>query len=347
MTLALREARKGIGLTSPNPAVGAVITTPDRTLLSTGWHRAAGQPHAEVEALRALPDPALARGATLYVTLEPCSTHGRTPPCVEAILRAGIGKVVIGTLDPNPAHAGRAISLLEAAGVKVEHGVLETECRELNKAFNHWIVTGMPWIIAKAGLSLDGRLTRPPTDPRWITNALSRQATHGERLRVDAILVGGETVRNDNPRLTARDAEGRELARQPWRVVVSRSGNLPADAALFTDAWKDRTLVFTDQPLRQTLSELGQRQITSVLIEGGMRTLGEAFDEGLVHEVSFYIAPLLTGGSKVVIGGLGTSGLRIPSPRITRLGDDLHLSGDLLPARPPAPPAGAPDGVPA
>ncbi len=338
MRAALREARRGLGRTSPNPAVGAVIVLPGRRgIAARGWHRQAGAPHAEIEALRALGDPALARGATLYVTLEPCSTHGRTPPCTEAIIAAGFRRVVFGTLDPNPAHAGRALRVLEEAGIAVRHGVLEEECRALNVAFNRWITTGRPWVLAKAGFSLDGRITRPPGAPRWITGPRARAATHRERARVDAILVGGGTVRADNPRLTVRSVQGFDPARQPWRVVVSRSGDLPPGAALFTDAFRERTLVFTGQPLREVLHELGRRQITSVMIEGGMRLLGEAFAGRLVDAVSFYVAPRLLGGPKLVAGIAGDDSTdstlhaaRIVQPRYTVLGGDLHLTGGVV-----------------
>ena len=161
MRLAWREAAGGIGHASPNPAVGAVIVRAGR-VLSRGYHHAAGQPHAEIEALRALERLELARGATIYVTLEPCSTHGRTPPCTEAILNAGLARVVIGATDPNPHHAGRARTLLEARGVSVTEGVMGEECRQLNPGFNRWIVSGLPWVIAKAALTLDGRINRPP-----------------------------------------------------------------------------------------------------------------------------------------------------------------------------------------
>jgi len=334
MQIALREARRGVGRTSPNPAVGAVIVR-DGQLLATGWHRKAGEPHAEIQAFRALTDPALARGATLYVTLEPCSTHGRTPPCVQAILAAGIRRAVIGTLDPNPAHAGRALPILREAGVEVIHGVLEEECRRLNLAFNRWIVSGLPWVIAKAGMSLDGRITRPPGAPRWITNEESRADTHRLRAEVDAILIGGETLRTDNPLLTVRGLpESDEPPRQPWRVIVSQSGNLPPDAAVFTDEHRERTLVFAGKELEEVLRELGRRQVTSVLIEGGMRVLGEAFDRRLVNQVCFYVAPLLVGGPKAVVGGEGAGAtaeaLRIVNPRYERFGDDLRLTGEIL-----------------
>ena len=331
MREALAEARRGLGATSPNPAVGAVIVRGNQ-IIGSGWHRKAGLPHAEIEALRSLADPALAKGATLYVTLEPCSTHGRTPPCSQAILEAGIRRVVMGTLDPNPAHAGRAVDILRAAGLEVRVGVLEAECRRLNLAFNKWIVTGMPWVIAKAGMSLDGRITRPPDAPRWITNAASRADTHRMRAEVDAILIGGETLRVDNPQLTVRGLPG-EAPRQPWRVIVSRSGNLPPDATVFTDEHRDRTLVFAGRTLRSVLEELGQREVTRVLIEGGMRTLGEAFDERLVDQVCLYVAPLLLGGPKLVLGGEGAGSTaeapRIVNPQYERFGDDLRLLGEV------------------
>ena len=336
MRAALAEARRGLGRTSPNPAVGAVIVRTDvgsPEIVGSGWHHEAGLPHAEIEALRSLAFPALARGATLYVTLEPCSTQGRTPPCSDAILDSGIRRVVIGTLDPNPVHAGRAVNILQAAGVEVRCDVLEEECRRLNLAFNKWVVTRMPWVIAKAGFSLDGRITRPPDAPRWITNEASRADSHRVRALVDAILVGGETLRADNPHLTVRGLLPDEATKQPWRVVVSRSGNLPSESIVFTDEHRDRTLVFTGRTLRSVLEELGRREVTSVLIEGGMRVLGEAFDERLVDQVCFYVAPLLLGGPKLTIGGLGAGSTReaprIVNPRYERFGDDLRLTGEV------------------
>src|SRR4051812_30157996 len=284
MRAALREARRGLGQTSPNPAVGAIIVR-DGRVIARGFHRRAGLPHAEIEALGALSKPALAKGATIYVTLEPCSTHGRTPPCVSAIIAAGFKRVVIGTIDPNPAHAGRGIELLRAAGIAVTIGVLETESRALNAAFNHWIVTKMPLVIARAGMSLDGRLTRPPGEGQWLTNAAARKDAHQLRAQVDAILVGAETVRRDNPRLTVRGIRG---AKQPWRIVVTRSGNLPKDAHLFTDEHRERTLVYRGKSLRTVLRDLGKRHITSIMIEGGGGVLGEAFDRRLVQRAHFY-----------------------------------------------------------
>lgn len=326
MRAALREAKKGVGHTSPNPAVGAVIVVKGK-IVARGFHRRAGLPHAEIEALKKIRD---ARGATLYVTLEPCSTHGRTPPCADAIPASGIRRVVIGAFDPNPAHCGRAVRILKKAGIEVTSGVLEEECRMLNKSFNKWIVTGMPFVIAKAGMSLDGRLSRRPGAGEWITGPASRADAHKLRAQVDAILIGAETLRADNPHLTARGARG---AKQPWRVVVTRSGNLPPGAHLFTDAHREKTLVFKSKSLRAVLRGLGKRQITSVLIEGGANVLGQAFGQCLVDEAHFYIAPLLIGGTGVSIGGHGTGSsadaARIKNPRYKKIGSDLHVFGEV------------------
>ena len=193
MWAALAEARRGIGSVSPNPAVGAVLVQRDR-VISSGYHRASGLPHAEIECLAAAPGGSL-RSATLYVTLEPCSTTGRTPPCTDAIVRAGVGRVVIGTTDPNPLHGGRAIDRLRASGIKVTTGVLIAECNRLNEAFNKWIVTGKPFVIAKCGMSLDGRLTRRPNEDCWLTSPAARRHARRLRAQVDAIVIGAETLR--------------------------------------------------------------------------------------------------------------------------------------------------------
>ncbi len=328
MRLALAEARKGIGKTSPNPAVGAVIVR-DEQLLGKGWHRKAGRPHAEIEAIRSLPDVTLAHQATIYVTLEPCSTHGRTPPCVEAILRAGFSRVVVGTADPNPAHAGRGLELLQAAGVEVSSGVLEEECRDLNEAFNHWIVTRRPLVIAKCAMSLDGRITRPPGESQWLTSAAARQRVQKIRRAVDAIIVGAETVRRDNPKLTIRSQSGVPSKRQPWRVIISRSGQIPSDCALLTDDWHHRTLVFDN--LTAALDELGKRGATSAMIEGGGELLGHAFDANLVNRVEFFYAPILVGGDKSAVAGNGVSAnanaIRLESVEFEKIGPDLLCRG--------------------
>lgn len=326
MRRALAEARKGLGRTSPNPAVGAVIVKAGR-VIAAGHHRAAGQPHAEIEAIRALKNPKLARGATIYITLEPCSTHGHTPPCTEALVRHGFARVVYGATDPNPAHAGRAGSLLRKAGLAVTAGVRAEECAALNIAWNHWIQTGRPYVIAKCGMSLDGRISSHP-ESRWITCEASRADAMRLRAEADAILVGGETVRADNPQLTLR-LPG--VHRQPWRVIWTRSGKLPRGARLFTDAQKDRTLVLEGLPLSDALAALGRMQITSVLIEGGGRTLGQAFDRTLVNRAVIYLAPQFLGGPTAAVAGLGAAESRLATPlrqvSFARISGDVKIDG--------------------
>ena len=328
MRLALREARRGIGSTSPNPAVGAVIVRSGR-VIAKGWHKRAGQPHAEVEALRALKNPAAAKGATIYITLEPCCTHGRTPPCTEALIAAGFARVVLGATDPNPAHAGRAVPILKKAGIRVTCGILAAECEALNVAFNKWVATGMPFVIAKAGMSLDGRLSRPPGEGQWLTSERSRADAMRLRASVDAILIGAGTLRTDNPRLTLRGVAGR----QPLRVVITRSGRIPNDAHLFTDAHSAHTLVYRGKSLRAVLRDLARRGCTSVLIEGGGELLGSAFDARLVDRVQFYIAPLLCGGPHI-IGGHGAASneesLQLEKLTYRRCGPDVVLVGDVI-----------------
>ncbi|MBA3650110.1 MAG: bifunctional diaminohydroxyphosphoribosylaminopyrimidine deaminase/5-amino-6-(5-phosphoribosylamino)uracil reductase RibD [Chthoniobacterales bacterium] len=325
MWAALAEARRGLGNVSPNPAVGAVLVQ-KKQVVSSGFHRATGFPHAEIECLATAPSGSL-RSASLYITLEPCSTIGRTPPCTEAILRAGVGRVVIGATDPNPLHGGRGIEQLRAAGVNVTSGVLDAECTRLNESFNKWIVTGKPFVIAKCGMSLDGRLTRLPNEGQWLTSPVARRHARELRAEVDAILIGAETLRRDDPRLTTR-VRG---TRQPWRVVLSRSGKLPRAAHLFCDRFAERTLVFRKKTLRHVLEDLGRREITSVLIEGGGNTLGQAFDARLVDRVQFYLAPLLTGGPVLAVPGKGAGstleGARLTQPRFEKIGPDLIVTG--------------------
>jgi len=326
MRAALAEAHRGIGSVSPNPAVGAVLVQHQHVICS-GYHRGSGLPHAEIECLAAVSSGSL-RSATLYVTLEPCSTTGRTPPCTDAIVRAGVDRVVIGATDPNPLHRGRGIDELRASGIKVTTGVLATECSRLNEAFNKWIVTGKPFVIAKCGMSLDGRLTMAPNEGRWLTGPAARRHAMQMRAQVDAILIGAETLRRDDPRLTTRGIQG---ARQPWRIVLSRSGKLPRDAHLFADRFAARTLVYRDKTLRQILADLGRREITSVLIEGGGNVLGQAFDAQLVDKVQFYIAPVLAGGPVLAVPGKGAGstagGAKLSQARFEKIGPDLLVTG--------------------
>lgn len=328
MHAAIAEARKAI-FTHPNPRVGAVVVKSGR-IIGRGYHHAAGCPHAEIEAILSLRHPSSAKGATLYITLEPCSTQGRTPPCTEAILQAGFSRVVYGAVDPNPNHAGRAKSILGEAGLAVTEGIMAQECTDLNTAWNKWISTSVPYVTAKVGMTLDGRISSPP-EGRWITNAASRTNAMVLRSQVQAILIGGETLRVDNPRLTLRQIKG---IPQPWRVIWSRSGKLPKEAHLFTDAHKDRTLVFTGTDLRQVLHALGQLGVAHVLIEGGGRVHGEAFDKGLVDEVSFYLAPLLAGGPVPAVGGLGVNSseraIRLADVSYRQIGSDVLVSARVI-----------------
>jgi len=322
MRLAIREARKGIGKTAPNPAVGAVLVRNGK-LISKGWHRAAGRPHAEIDALGKVSDAA---GCTLYVTLEPCSSHGRTPPCTAAIIQAGISRVVFGATDPNPAHAGRATKILKKAGVEVSKGVLADQCSELNTAWNKWISTGLPFVTAKAGMSLDGRIASFP-GRRWITSEAARVDAMKIRASCEAILVGAETVRIDDPHLTIR---GFSKCRQPWRVVWSRSGEIPPESKILTDEFRDRTLVFKGKSLLSVLRDLGRRGVQHVLIEGGGRTHGEAFDCGLVDRVVFYVAPVLLGGNTPAVGGRGKNNIQLAKPDYKKVGADLRIKAEVL-----------------
>lgn len=326
MRAALAEARKGIGRTSPNPTVGAVLVV-DGKIVARGHHRGAGLAHAEVECLQAY-GAAVPKNATLYATLEPCSTTSRTPPCTTALLNAGVKRLVVGVIDANPSHAGRGIDLLRQAGVAVETGILAAECAALNEAFDKWIVTKRPFVIAKCGMTLDGRLTCPPNEERWVTSAAARRHANHFRAQVDAILIGAETVRTDNPRLTARMGRG---ARQPWRVVLSRSGRVPRSAHLFTDRFAQRTIVMREQSLAAVLENLGHREITSVLIEGGSDILGQALDERLIDRVHIYLGPLLTGGAVVAFPGTGASltenGVRLREVLYERIGGDIFVKG--------------------
>lgn len=327
MALALREARKGVGLTSPNPPVGAVVVSPAGTVLGTGWHHRAGTAHAERNALAAAGGPAGCRNATVYITLEPCSTHGRTPPCTDALIEAGVARVVWAVDDPNPAHAGRARTALATAGIRVDHGVLAEPAAALIAPWRRFITTGRPWVIAKAGLSLDGKLTRPPGESRWITNELARRDAQRLRRRVDAILIGAETLRKDNPALTLRPP--RPGKPQPWRVVLTRSGRLPAHVQLFTDAHRDRTLVMQGEPLPDVLRNLAARGVVTVLIEGGGSVLAQAFTCQLVDEAVFYLAPLLCGTGRPVIDPAHFAGgsVRLHDARWKVFGDNIRVTG--------------------
>src|SRR5213595_980072 len=333
MRAALSEAKKGLGQTSPNPAVGAVLVVGNR-IVARGHHRGAGRDHAEIECLRNFATPLPAR-ATLYVTLEPCSTEGRTAPCTDAIVQAGVRNVVVGAMDVNPRHSGKGIVQLRNAGVRLRDGVLADECAQINEAFNKWIVTRRPFVIAKCGMSLDGRLTRPAGEPGWITDPSARRHARQLRAQVDAILVGAETVRVDNPRLTVRDVR---QVRQPWRIVLTRSGKLPRRIHLFSDRFASRTLIYRGESLATVLKNLGKRGITSVLIEGGGEVLGQALDARLIDKVQLYLGPILSGGPVIAFPGRGAentvNALRLRCVSYRRIGQSVCITGypEALPA---------------
>jgi len=327
MRAALCQAQKGLGKTSPNPAVGALIVR-EGAVLSTGWHKKAGGPHAEIEALAGLPTNKSAEGGTLYVTLEPCSTHRRTPPCTDAIIAAKLARVVIGTIDLNPKHQGRGVKQLVEAGLEVTTGVLAEECGRLNAGFNKWITSGRPWVIVKFAESLDGRIARPPGESQRLTNNRSLRLTQRLRSTVDAILVGAETVRQDNPRLSLRPPRGRL---QPWRIILTRSGKIPPDSHVLTDEFRERTIVYHNVVWPDFLKELGSMGITRLLVEGGGNTLGQLSDLNLIDEVWSFVAPLLAGGDKPSIGGKGAQSIgdpnRLDPVRYKRIGDDILIMG--------------------
>ena len=314
--------------TRPNPRVGAVVVKGGK-VVGEGFHRKAGQPHAEIEALRRA--GAKARGADLYVTLEPCSTHGRTPPCTEAIRKAGIRRLVYGANDVDPRNAGRADRILRAAGVRVERGVLRRECEGLNEDYRHWTEQKEPWVILKLAMTLDGALAVPGR--KWITGPEARAEVQRIRAGCDAILVGAETVRRDNPRLTVRghfdilpNVET-PAGRQPWRVVVTRSGRLPKQAKIFTDAQRHRTLVYRGQGWSRILRDLWQRGVCRLLVEGGAKAAAGLIAAKKVHEAALFFAPEMTGGKTVRLGDWAGWSWRRAS--VTGAGRDLCLRGTL------------------
>ncbi len=327
MFLALQEAKKGIGKTAPNPPVGSVIVK-DNILLGSGWHRKAGMPHAEREAIAdatARHGAESLRGATAYVTLEPCSTQGRTPPCVQGLIDAGIARVVYACEDPNSAHAGRADILLKDAGIIVEKGVLQAEAENILRPFAKVQRTGLPWMMVKIAMSLDGRITRPESEGQWLTGPAARSDVQTLRSEVDAIMTSGETVRKDLPALTIRDAallEGRE---QPWRFVLSNHPDtLPQDAPLFLDENRHRTLVRSGdltEILRDMASNYG---VLSVMVEAGGKLVAELLENNLVDQCVIYLAPMITGGLPAVAGA-NSLNLSLAEAEWTRFGDEVRL----------------------
>lgn len=362
MEEALRLARRCLGRTAPNPAVGAVVVR-DGAIAGRGATQPPGGPHAEVMALAEASDAA--RGATLYVTLEPCCHHGRTPPCTDTIIAAGIARCVAAVSDPFPFVNGNGITRLRNAGITVDVGLMRREAADLNAGFFTRVRTGRPRVLAKYAMTLDGRIATRSGHSRWITGEEARLAVHQLRDQVDAILVGAGTISADNPALTTRlpdELAGAGGSHHPLRIIVDGRGSSPLTALVFDPALPGQTLVVTtatappewssalaDQgtgveicgsgpllDLGDLLDRLGQRGLTSLLVEGGSQLHGAFFDAGLVDHVVAFIAPVVVGGAAAPgpVGGAGVAtmaeGFRLREVRLQRLGDDVLVAGEVI-----------------
>ena len=328
MREALMEGAKGIGLTAPNPSVGAVIVRKGK-IIGRGYHTAAGKPHAEVEAVaNARAKGEEVSGCEIFITLEPCSTTGRTPPCTSLIEKAGIKRVVWAADDPNPAHLGAARKLLESKGIEVVSGVLSKEAEWLHRAFFHVQQTGLPWVLVKTAMSLDGRITRPPEEGQWLTGEEARADVQKIRGEADAIITGGVTARRDNPRLNYRGERSEKS--QPLRVVISyqEKAGLSGEAYLLSDGQETR---FLKGDLEEILRELAKEGFQMILVEAGGNLVGEFLDRGLVNEWVSYFAPMVTGGPNVGVGGEGIESIEkklcLENTIYQQIGEDVKLRG--------------------
>ncbi len=337
MRLALRLARKAYGETSPNPMVGAVLVKRGE-IIGRGWHHRAGQPHAEIEALHdAERRGQSTKGASIYVTLEPCCTHGRTPPCTGAIIRAGIRRVVVAATDPNPKHAGLGFELLRKAGIEVVPGILAEEATRMNEAFNHWIIHRTPFVTLKAAMTLDGKIATASGESKWITGEESRAHAMTLRQGADAILVGVNTILADDPSLTVRPAKKKEPGevKSLRRIILDSRARTPPTAKVVRDESASLTTIIVgpaapgrrvaslekrvrvvQAPLRDgridlpwLLARLGEDQVTGLLVEGGGEVNGSFIDQRLAHRVAFFYAPMILGGklSRPGVGGRGAT----------------------------------------
>jgi diaminohydroxyphosphoribosylaminopyrimidine deaminase / 5-amino-6-(5-phosphoribosylamino)uracil reductase len=350
MRLALREASKGLGRTSPNPAVGAVLVKNGR-VIARGHHARAGGPHAEVVALRAA--GARAAGADLYTTLEPCNHWGKTPPCSLALIQAGVRRVFVGSRDPNPLVNGRGLARLRRAGVEVVTDVLRDACDALGAHWFRYIRSGRPFVTLKAAITLDGKIATRTGDSRWVTGEPAREEVHRLRDRVDAVLVGAGTARCDDPLLTTRLPRGR--GRDPIRVVLDTRLRLPTSLKLFHPESPALTLVAAGPgrrrrfgpgveilschtrgeriDLEDLLRNLAQRGITHLLVEGGAEVHRAFLAAGLVDRLVLYISPKVLGGGKDWLGGDGpalmSDALRLEGVELRRAGEDMVVTGTL------------------
>ena len=295
MKEALALARMGWGHTNPNPMVGAVVVSPDMKIIGRGYHARAGEAHAEVNAIHdALRHAGSCRGCTIYVTLEPCCTTGRTPPCTRAIIENGFSKVVVGAADPNPRHAGKGICVLEEAGIKCVTGVCHDECIELNRPFFKYISTGRPFVILKMAMTLDGKIATPDGSSKWITGAEARSRVQQLRRLADAIMVGGSTLRCDKPGLMVRDPEN--WTPQPRRIIVSNAMDEEEVRSYFPDGRGEKVSLDSPDEWGKLMEKLGSEECMVLLIEGGGELADSALKSGVVDYVEFHIAPMLLGG---------------------------------------------------
>jgi diaminohydroxyphosphoribosylaminopyrimidine deaminase/5-amino-6-(5-phosphoribosylamino)uracil reductase len=352
MARALELARRGEGYVEPNPMVGCVLVR-DGVVVGEGWHQRFGGPHAEVEALSVAGDAA--RGASAYVTLEPCAHQGKTPPCTRELIKAGVARVVMGCRDPNRPTAARGLAELEAAGIPCQAGVLADDAAQLIAPFAKLVTRRRPWVIAKWAMTLDGKLAARTGDSRWISGEESRQRVHQLRGRVDAVIVGRGTVQADDPLLTARPPG----PRTPVRIVLDSMASLSPDSQLVRTAaeapvlvaasrdapssrcrelsdcgvevWQGSSVELTDRWL-DLLDKLGRRHMTNVLVEGGSKVLGALFDARAIDEVHVFIAPKLIGGNvPAPLAGRGMpemkEALQLGSCHVEQLGSDVYLYG--------------------
>lgn len=356
MKLALALARNGIGRVNPNPMVGAVIVQNGK-IIGQGWHHEYGDLHAERNAITSCKESM--KGATLYVTLEPCCHMGKTPPCTEAIISSGIGRVVIGSTDSNPRVSGCGIQILRNHGIKVTEGILKGRCDKLNEVFFHFIQTQTPYVIMKYAMTLDGKIATSTGQSRWITGAEARRRVHEDRNSYAGIMVGVGTILADNPLLTCRLPNGRH----PIRIICDTHLRTPLDSQVVQTAHGVKTIIATScedvgcyqrykemgceiqwvpkagdhLDLKVLMTRLGSKNIDSLLLEGGSTLNGSALTAGIVNKVQAYIAPKLFGGSdaKSPIEGIGIKethdAYQLTEPTITRLGHDLLLESEVIP----------------
>lgn len=362
MKKALKLAQKGVGYVSPNPLVGCVIVSAEGRQIGKGYHEKFGQAHAEINALKSIKkaDERLLKGATVYVTLEPCSHTGKTPACAKKLAQLPLKRVVVALRDPNPVVNGRGMEMLRKAGIQVDSGLMEREARQQNEHFLHYIKTGKPFVTLKLAQTLDGYIAAPDGSSQWVTGPEARKVVHQWRSEYDAVMVGRNTVLNDNPRLTVRHVDGR----QPRRIVVDGPLELPPEMHLFSDQYEERTLVITHNrekyqahgdpmlniinpkgfkgktllvgrknghsDLNEALYELAAQDIASILVEPGRDLARALIRENLADKLELFLAPKLLGGGTRSVLGLGieriSEALQLKQMKYEPVGQDLRIS---------------------